>query len=92
MTNDGYDEPMSTLVINLDDQLASRLASAAARSRRTLPDWAAEQLGRIAEETPETKADTSAQDRMRAALGDVTGIWKDRGTTDELMKLTRGED
>lgn len=27
----------------------------------------------------------------RKALASLTGIWKERGTTDELMKLTRGE-
>jgi hypothetical protein len=95
MMNDEYLPVMSTLVLNLDDTLVSRLASAAARSHKALPDWAAEQLGRLAgtfqQETEETVA-SPAQEQMRAALAGLTGIWKDRGTTDELMNLTRGED
>jgi len=92
MMNDEYVPIMSTLVLNLDDALASRLASAAARSHKALPDWAAEQLGRIAEVTTAEAAEPTARERMRAALSDLSGIWKDRGTTDELMNLTRGED
>lgn len=84
--------PMSTLVLNLDDQLARRLASAAARSHKALPEWAAEQLGHLADAAEETPTTSPARDRMNAALGNLTGIWKGRGTTDDLMKLTRGED
>ncbi|WP_395734721.1 hypothetical protein [Prosthecobacter sp.] len=86
---------MSTLVLHLDDHLVSRLASAAARSHKALPDWAAEQLDRVAgavSAATEEAVDSPARDRMRAALASVTGIWADRGTTDELMSLTRGED
>ena len=102
---------MSTLVLNLDDLLVSRLSAAAARSRKALPDWAAEQLSHLANPSAaslgeayslewqatsgsisEASLDSPARDEMRAALGSLTGIWKDRGTTDELMHLTRGED
>jgi len=92
MMNDGYVATMSTLVLNLDDALASRLASVAARSHKALPDWAAEQLGRIAEVSTAEAAEPSSRERMRAALSDLSGIWKDRGTTEDLMKLTRGDD
>ena len=86
---------MSTLVLNLDDQLVSRLTSAAARSHKALPDWATEQLERlagIADDSLAKPADSPARERMSAAITDLTGIWKDRGTTDDLMNLTRGED
>lgn len=86
---------MSILVLHLDDHLLSRLASAAARSHKALPDWAVEQLDRVAgaasAATVET-ADSPASDRMRAALASVTGIWVGRGKTDDLMNLTRSED
>jgi hypothetical protein len=86
---------MSILVLNLDDRQVSRLASAAARSHQALPDWAAEQLVRLAETAGDVvnePVDPPANEQMRSALASVTGIWKDRGTTDELMNLTRGED
>lgn len=86
---------MSTLVLHLDDHLVSRLASAAARSHKALPDWAAEQLDRVAgpaSAATEEPADSPARERMRTALASLTGIWAGRGTTDELMNLTRGED
>jgi len=38
---------MSTLVISLDEHLKQSLAALAARSRKPLPDWAAEQLTRL---------------------------------------------
>lgn len=86
---------MSTLVLHLDDQHVQRLASAAARSHQALPEWAAGQLIRLAESSPDATAglpDSPSRDRMRHALVSLTGIWKDRGTTADLMKLTRGED
>lgn len=86
---------MSTLVLNLDDTLATRLAAAAAQDRQELPEWAAEQLARLVEGLgPVGKPGTEspAREQMREALGTLTGIWKDRGTTGELMALTRGED
>ena len=92
MMNDEYLPVMSTLVLNLDDTLVSRLASAAARSHKALPDWAAEQLGRLAGTSQQETVASPAQEQMRTALAGLTGIWKDRGTTDELMNLTRGED
>ena len=40
--------PVNTLVLNLDDRLKQRLDALAARNHKPLPDWAAEQLGRLA--------------------------------------------
>ena len=85
---------MSTLVLQLDDHLVSRLTRAAARSHKALPEWAAEELARLADDAaPRAPLDESPdRERMRAALSNLEGIWKDRGTTDELMSLTRGGD
>ena len=58
-------------------------------------EWAAGQLIRLAESSPDAEAglpDSPARDQMRNALASLTGIWKDRGTTADLMNLTRGED
>ena len=84
---------MSPLVLTLDDSLASRLAAVAAKSRQALPEWAAEQLERAADgPATEPAIGSPAQEKMREALAALTGIWKNRGTTDELMHLTRGDD
>ena len=86
---------MSTLVLHLDDQHVQRLASAAVRNHEALPEWAAGQLIRLPESAPDAEAGlpySPARDQMRHALSSLTGIWKDRGTTADLMNLTRGED
>ena len=41
---------MKTLVLNLDERLARSLAAMAERSHKPLPEWAAEQLTRLASE------------------------------------------
>ena len=41
---------VSTLVLNLDDHLARSLAAMAAKSHQPLPEWATEQLSRLAGE------------------------------------------
>ncbi len=61
---------MSTLVLHLDDCLKRRLDSLAARNRKPLPDWAAEQLGRLATQADETPAATYSAEWM-AAFGSV---------------------
>ena len=85
---------MSTLVLQLDENLVTRLTRAAARSHKALPEWAAEELARLADNAAlgSHPDETPDRERMRAALGSLHGIWKDRGTTDELMNLTRGGD
>ncbi|MES2707089.1 MAG: hypothetical protein V4726_10855 [Verrucomicrobiota bacterium] len=87
---------MSTLVLQLDDHLVNRLTRAAARSHKALPEWAAAELARLADDAaidPPVPVDESPDsERMRAALGSLGGIWKERGTTDDLMNLTRGGD
>lgn len=61
---------MSTLVLHLDDRLKRRLDSLAARNRKPLPDWAAEQLGRLAANADEVSAATYSAEWM-AAFGSV---------------------
>jgi hypothetical protein len=39
---------VSSLVLNIDDHLKRRLDAMAAQDHKPLPDWAAEQLGRLA--------------------------------------------
>jgi len=39
---------MKTLVLNLDERLAQSLAAMAERSHKPLPEWAIEQLTRVA--------------------------------------------
>lgn len=81
---------MSTIVLELDDNTVSRLSIAAARSHKALPEWAAGELVRLADETLPV-AHSAERERLQVALAKLQGIWKDRGTTDELMRLTRGE-
>jgi hypothetical protein len=50
--------PVSTLVLNLDDRLKHRLDALAAHSRKPLPDWATEQLRRLASDADMIPAPT----------------------------------
>lgn len=81
----------TTLTIrNLDEEVKRKLRLQAARHQRSMEAEAREILARgvskEAVEAPTTK------EEMRRRLDEITGIWKDRGTTDELIRLTRGED
>ena len=62
---------MSTLVLNLDDRVASTLATLAARSQMPLPEWATEQLSRLAtaEAAPHAEAYSA---EWRTAFGSIT--------------------
>jgi len=68
MIHDGYTPVMSTLVLHLDDTLVSRLTTAAARSHKALPDWAAEQLSRLADSGP---SPTYSQ-KWQSAFGSIS--------------------
>ena len=41
---------------------------------------------------PEALTPPRNSEEMRERLEAVRGIWKDRGTTEDLMSLTRGEE
>ena len=62
---------MSTLTIDIDDRLAGRLAAMAARSRKPLPEWAADQLTRIASAAADPNADSYSAE-WRAAFGSMS--------------------
>ena len=51
-----------------------------------------DRLAGAASAETEEPTDSPARERMRSAVANVTGIWAGRGTTDDLMNLTRGED
>jgi hypothetical protein len=61
---------VSTLVLNLDDRLKMRLDALAAHHRKPLPDWAAEQLGRLAADAGEVPSTTYSAERM-ATFGPI---------------------
>ncbi len=61
---------MSTLVLNLDDCLKLRLDALAAHNRKPLPDWAAEQLRRLAADAGEIPAATYSAEWM-ATFGSI---------------------
>ncbi len=65
---------MDTLVLNLDERLKLRLDALAARNRKPLPIWAAEELGRLAADAEEAAADTYPAEWMAAfgSIGDTT--------------------
>ena len=61
---------MSTLVLNLDDRLASSLSALAARNHKELPEWATEQLTRLAE-AAEMRLSASYSPEWREAFGSI---------------------
>lgn len=62
---------MSTLVLNLDERLKLRLDALAARNRKPLPDWAAEQLSRLASDADKIPAAAYSQEWM-ATFGAIS--------------------
>ena len=62
---------MDTLVLNLDERLKLRLDALAARNCKPLPDWAAEQLSRLAADADEAPAETYSTEWM-AAFGSIS--------------------
>lgn len=86
----------STLTIrNLDEAVKQRLRLRAAHHQRSMEAEAREILAAAVSEAPGATLGIAAPrtaEEMRERLRAVAGIWKDRGTTDELMRMTRGED
>lgn len=82
----------STLTIrNLDDDVKKKLRLRAALHQNSMEAEARAILARAVEE-PEASSGMMTPAEIRQRINSVAGIWKDRGTTDELMALTRGED
>lgn len=83
----------TTLTIrNLDEGVKHKLRLQAASHQRSMEAEAREIITRVVNEAEEPQPKESPQERMRKAIESVTGIWAGRGSTDELMQLTRGED
>jgi antitoxin FitA len=83
---------MSQMTIRgLDPAIKQRLRLAAAANGRSMEAEAREILRIALDEAPGAARPTTAEE-LRQRLRGVRGLWKDRGTSDELMKLTRGED
>ncbi len=80
----------TTLTIrNMDKTVKQKLRVQAARHQRSMEAEARAILRQGVENDGPSVQETleEASERLRA----VIGMWKERGTTDELMKLTRGE-
>ena len=81
----------TTLTIrNLDEDVKQKLRLQAATNQRSMEAEAREILRAALESA--TPAPPTTPEELRDRLKDIRGRWKDRGTTDELMQLTRGDD
>ena len=76
---------------NLDDAVKQKLRLRAA-SHRTSMEAEAREILRQALEQEDDLPPPRTPEELRRRLQGVRGRWKDRGTSDELMALTRGED
>lgn len=82
----------TTLTIrNLDEDVKRKLRLRAASHQTSMEAEARAILARAVNE-PEAITPPSSPEELRKRLEAICGIWKDRGTTDELIQLTRGED
>ena len=82
----------TTLTIrNLDDAVKQKLRLRAA-SHRTSMEAEAREILRQALEQENDLPPPRTPEELRRLLQGVRGRWKARGTSDELMALTRGED
>ncbi|MFN0128082.1 MAG: FitA-like ribbon-helix-helix domain-containing protein [Verrucomicrobiales bacterium] len=80
---------------NLDEGVKQRLRLRAAHHQRSMEAEAREILAAAVVETPGVTPSIAVPrtaEEMRERLRAVAGIWKGRGTTDELMRMTRGEE
>ncbi|MEM7697890.1 MAG: plasmid stabilization protein [Verrucomicrobiota bacterium] len=82
----------TTLTIrNLDEEVKRKLRIQAAHHQRSMEAEAREILARALEEG-ESNAEPASVEEVREKLAGIRGRWKNRGTTDDLMRATRGED
>lgn len=82
----------ATLTIrNLDEGVKQKLRTRAAEHGRSMEAEARELLRGALEGGSSTVAPKSVEE-LRLRLRGVRGAWKNRGSTDALMALTRGED
>ena len=82
----------TTLTIrNLDPEVKRKLRLQAAAHNTSMEAEARTLLTHAVEEPKSFNPPRSAEE-LKARLLSVRGIWRDQGTTDDLMQLTRGED
>jgi antitoxin FitA len=86
----------TTLTIrNLNETVKQKLRIRAARHQTSMEAEARSILTRAVDEPDAVEACRDREALMaerRKRIEAVVGVWKDRGTTDDLMALTRGED
>ncbi len=78
---------MSTLVLNLDDQLVRDLAALAARSSKPLPDWVAEQLSRMVTQQSPSEAYSTAWKAAFGSIADPSFVAPERGAASVVEAL-----
>jgi len=82
----------TTLTIrNLDEEVKRKLRIRAAEHQISMEAEARAILAASLEESVHRPSPRTPEE-LREHLSRVRGIWKGRGSTDELMQLTRGED
>ena len=86
----------TTLTIrNLNETVKQKLRMRAARHQTSMEAEVRSILTRAVDEPDAVEASSDPDALMaerRRRIEAVVGVWKDRGTTDDLMALTRGED
>ena len=81
----------TTLTIrNLDRRVKQKLREQAARHQRSMEAEARAIISSAIEGGAPFGAET--REELHERLKAVIGMWEDRGTTDDLMQLTRGEE
>jgi len=82
----------TTLTIrNIDESVKKKLRLRAAGHGISMEAEARAILAHAVSQ-PERLTPPRTKEEMMERLAEVRGIWKDQGTTDELMALTRGEE
>jgi antitoxin FitA len=85
----------TTLTIrNLDESVKQKLRMMGAAQGRSMEAQAREMLTTLVTSVKSADAiqTPSPSEQMKNACNAVRGIWKDRGTTDDMMRDLRGED
>ena len=86
----------TTLTIrNLNETVKQKLRMRAARHQTSMEAEVRSILTRAVDEPDAVDASSDPAALMaerRRRIEAVVGVWKDRGTTDDLMALTRGEE
>ena len=86
---------MSITIDDLGEPVTQKLRLRASSHGRSIAAEAREILTQAvvgADSPAPTIQPPTTPEEMRERLLAVRGLWKGRGTTDELMRLTRGED